>query len=181
MDSLFKTRIDDLEFSTRVHNALGAMKVETMLELVQMTEQELMRSPNLGRKSLYEIKDTLAGYGLTLGLKIDPVASNEQAAPRAAKTFNEYVCESVARRVRFFEKASRDGCASADNLLGRMYLEGVGVRPDFRKARHYFIRAARRGNRLGFWNLSLIYRIGYGIRRSEAKANRWMQAWEVRA
>jgi hypothetical protein len=181
MDNVLRTRIDDLEFSTRVHNALGAMKVETVFELVQMTESELMRSPNLGRKSLFEIKDTLAGQGLTLGLKFD-LASEESTVPyRASKTYNDYVRESTARRVRFLENASRSGLASADVLLGRMYLEGLGVDADFRKARHYFVRAARRGNRLGFWNLAVMYRIGYGVRRSEAKVVRWVKAWEIQA
>jgi len=178
MDNVLRTRIDDLEFSTRVHNALGAMKVETVFELVQMTELDLMRFPNMGRKSLFEIKDTLAGRGLTLGLKFDAMPEDEAQAPKASRTYNEHLNKSASRQVRFLENASRSGLASADVLLGRMYLEGLGVDVDFRKARHYFVRAARRGNRLGFWNLAVMYRIGYGVRRSEAKVARWVKCSE---
>ena len=60
IDSELRTRIEDLAFSTPVHNALGAMKVETMLELVKITEHELMLSPNLVKKSLSVIKHALA-------------------------------------------------------------------------------------------------------------------------
>jgi hypothetical protein len=179
MDNVLRTRIDDLEFSTRVHNVLGSMKVETMFELVQMTETDLMRFPNMGRKSLYEIKDKLAECGLTLGLKFDAMPECDQdKSARQHRSYNEHLRESASRRVRFLEKASRDGVASADVLLGRMYLEGLGVDVDFRKARHYFVRAARRGNRLGFWNLAVMYRIGYGVRRSEAKVDRWVKCSE---
>ena len=54
----------------------------------------------------------------------------------------------------------------------------MGVPRDYRKARVLFIRAARRGCRLGDFNLALIYRIGYGVRRSLAKAERLMRRYE---
>ena len=93
------------------------------------------------------------------------------------KALDQLICKSIAGRVQFLERASRDGYTSADIHLGRIYLEGAGVPTDFRKARVYFARAARRGNWLGYWNLAVIYRVGYGVRRSEAKALRFHCAW----
>ena len=74
--------------------------------------------------------------------------------------------------------ASTAGNASADVHLGRMYLEGVGVRTSFRKARVYFIRAARS---LGYWNLAVVYQTGYGVRRSKTKASRYLRLWNRHA
>jgi DNA-directed RNA polymerase alpha subunit len=57
------TRIDAMPFSTRVSNALRLMKIERIGDLAGLSEAYLMHSPNIGRKSLYEIKDALAEFG----------------------------------------------------------------------------------------------------------------------
>jgi TPR repeat protein len=174
------TRIDAMPFSTRVSNALRLMKIERIGDLAGLSEAYLMHSPNIGRKSLYEIKDALAEFGLTLGMVFDspPEITNQRPAP-VDRTVDDWIVRCTAKRLPFLEQASRDGYSSADVHLGRIYLEGVGIRCDYRKARLFFIRAARRGNALGYWNLALMYRIGYGVRRSASKVARWSRQYEA--
>jgi DNA-directed RNA polymerase subunit alpha len=62
-----KRTIDELELSVRSCNCLKAENIYLVGDLVQRTETELLRTPNLGRRSLGEIKDALAARGLTLG------------------------------------------------------------------------------------------------------------------
>lgn len=63
--------VDELELSVRAANCLQAANIRYIGELVQRTEAEMLKTKNFGRKSLREIKDLLAGMGLTLGMKID--------------------------------------------------------------------------------------------------------------
>ena len=62
--------IDELELSVRSCNCLKAENIYRVGDLIQFTETELLRTPNLGRKSLLEIKDVLAAMGLTLGTRL---------------------------------------------------------------------------------------------------------------
>jgi TPR repeat protein len=166
-------------FSTRVQNALGSMGLHDLTELASLTEQDLYRWPNMGRKSVTEIKEQLAYRGLTLGMVFaEKPSEHPDTSSLQAKSLDSIIGESRANRILFLVTASRAGYGSADNHLGVIYLEGVGAPRDYRKARLHFIRAARRGYRLGFWNLALIYRIGYGVRRSEKKAARWMRQYQ---
>lgn len=172
--------IDTLGFSTRVINAIGALGISRVEELAAFAERDLYRLPNLGKKSVLEIRDTLATYGMALGT---PLATPEIAAsPRKKEAdIDALIRQSIARHIPFLEAASRSGCGAADNHLGRIYLEGQGGLRDYRKARLYFIRAARRGCCNGYINLALIYRIGYGVRRSLSKAARLMRRFEQSA
>lgn len=61
-----KGNIDQLEFTVRTANCLKAEGIETVDQLIACTAQELLKAPNLGRKSLKEIEDTLALRGLFL-------------------------------------------------------------------------------------------------------------------
>lgn len=75
---LFKS-VDDLELTVRSANCLKAENILMIGDLVIKTEAELLKTPNLGRKSLNEIKEVLALRGLTLGMKVNnwpPVNSN---------------------------------------------------------------------------------------------------------
>lgn len=71
--------VDDLELTVRSANCLKAEQVYYIGDLVQKTETELLKTPNLGKKSLTEIKDILASRGFTLGTKLEnwPPASLE--------------------------------------------------------------------------------------------------------
>ncbi len=63
--------IDDLELTVRSANCLKAENIYYIGDLVQKTEVELLKTPNLGKKSLTEIKDVLASRGLSLGMKLE--------------------------------------------------------------------------------------------------------------
>ncbi|ABJ90770.1 DNA-directed RNA polymerase subunit alpha [Buchnera aphidicola] len=63
--------VDDLELTVRSANCLKAESIHYIGDLVQKTEVELLKTPNLGKKSLTEIKDVLASRGLSLGMKLD--------------------------------------------------------------------------------------------------------------
>jgi len=71
LDALSKT-IDHLELSVRSNNCLRAAGIERIFELVQKTEDELLKTKNFGRKSLTEIKETLQDLGLGLNLDLHP-------------------------------------------------------------------------------------------------------------
>jgi DNA-directed RNA polymerase subunit alpha len=71
IDILSKT-IDHLELSVRSNNCLRAAGIERIYELVQKTEDDLLKTKNFGRKSLAEIKETLQELGLGLNLDLHP-------------------------------------------------------------------------------------------------------------
>lgn len=63
--------VDDLELTVRSANCLKAENIFYIGDLIQRTEFELLKTPNLGKKSLTEIKDVLAQHGLSLGMKLE--------------------------------------------------------------------------------------------------------------
>ena len=63
--------VEELELSVRSYNCLKNANIQTIGELVQKTEAEMLKTKNFGRKSLNEIKEILAPMGLSLGMKID--------------------------------------------------------------------------------------------------------------
>ncbi len=69
--------VDELELSVRSYNCLKNANIRTIRELVQKSESEMLRTKNFGRKSLNEIKEILAGMGLSLGMKLDQPAPAE--------------------------------------------------------------------------------------------------------
>ena len=71
MDPLLLRPVDDLELTVRSANCLKAENIFYIGDLIQCTEFELLRTPNLGKKSLTEIKDVLAQHGLSLGMKLE--------------------------------------------------------------------------------------------------------------
>ncbi|MGH8456059.1 MAG: DNA-directed RNA polymerase subunit alpha [Stenotrophobium sp.] len=72
--------IDDLELTVRSANCLKAENVYYIGDLVQRTEMELMKTPNLGKKSLNEIKEALKAHELELGMKLENWSSPKAAA-----------------------------------------------------------------------------------------------------
>ena len=63
-------KVDELELSVRSANCLKNDNIVYIGDLVQKSEQEMLRTPNFGRKSLNEIKEVLAGMGLGLGMTV---------------------------------------------------------------------------------------------------------------
>ena len=71
VDPILVRPVDDLELTVRSANCLKAENIYYIGDLIQRTETELLKTPNLGRKSLNEIKEVLAVRGLTLGMKLE--------------------------------------------------------------------------------------------------------------
>jgi DNA-directed RNA polymerase subunit alpha len=81
VDPILLRPVDDLELTVRSANCLKAENIYYIGDRIQRTETELLKTPNLGRKSLNEIKEVLASRGLTLGMKLEnwPPAGLETA------------------------------------------------------------------------------------------------------
>lgn len=71
MNPLYIRPVDDLELTVRSANCLKAENIYYIGDLVQKTEADLLKTPNLGKKSLTEIQSVLASHGLSLGMAID--------------------------------------------------------------------------------------------------------------
>lgn len=71
VDPVLLRPIDDLELTVRSANCLKAENIHCVGDLVQKTEVELLKTPNLGKKSLNEIKEVLAQHGLALGMRLE--------------------------------------------------------------------------------------------------------------
>lgn len=82
IDPILLRPVDDLELTVRSANCLKAENIYYIGDLIQRTENELLKTPNLGRKSLNEIKEVLASRGLTLGMRLDdwPPAGLERSS-----------------------------------------------------------------------------------------------------
>jgi DNA-directed RNA polymerase subunit alpha len=80
LDPILLRPVDDLELTVRSANCLKAENIYYIGDLIQRSENDLLKTPNLGRKSLNEIKEVLASRGLTLGMKLEswPPASLER-------------------------------------------------------------------------------------------------------
>jgi DNA-directed RNA polymerase subunit alpha len=70
-DPLLLRSVDDLELTVRSANCLKAENIFYIGDLIQRTEVDLLKTPNLGKKSLTEIKDVLATKGLSLGMRLE--------------------------------------------------------------------------------------------------------------
>ncbi len=71
VDPILIRPVDDLELTVRSANCLKAENIYYIGDLIQRTEVELLKTPNLGKKSLTEIKDVLASRGLSLGMRLE--------------------------------------------------------------------------------------------------------------
>jgi len=82
-------KVDELELSVRSANCLKNDNIVYIGDLVQKSEQEMLRTPNFGRKSLNEIKEVLTGMGLSLGMSVPawPPENIEDLAKRLDETF----------------------------------------------------------------------------------------------
>jgi DNA-directed RNA polymerase subunit alpha len=74
--------VDEMELSVRSYNCLKNANIRTIGELVQKTEAEMLKTKNFGRKSLNEIKEILAGMGLSLGMKLDNWPQQQPPQPQ---------------------------------------------------------------------------------------------------
>jgi DNA-directed RNA polymerase subunit alpha len=86
IDPVLLRPVDDLELTVRSANCLKAENIYYIGDLIQRTEVELLKTPNLGKKSLTEIKDILATHGLSLGMRLEnwPPASLKKEVKESA-------------------------------------------------------------------------------------------------
>jgi DNA-directed RNA polymerase subunit alpha len=87
MKKLLNMSVNEIELSVRAANCLNNANITTVGQLAMKTEAEMLKYRNFGKKSLNEIKDKLAGLGLTLGMNIDPELL--EPAKEEAKTVTE--------------------------------------------------------------------------------------------
>jgi len=86
IDPILMRPVDELELTVRSANCLKAENINYIGDLIQRTEVELLRTPNLGKKSLTEIKEVLESHGLALGMRVENwpppslIPEDEQAA-----------------------------------------------------------------------------------------------------
>src|SRR5258707_8297711 len=79
MNEVLSRSVEELELSVRSYNCLKNANIQTIGDLVQKTEGEMLRTKNFGRKSLNEIKEILGTMGLSLGMKLDSYPQAPQA------------------------------------------------------------------------------------------------------
>lgn len=87
-ENLFKT-VDELELSVRSANCLKNADIKYIGEMVQKSEQDMLRTKNFGRKSLNEIKELLHSMGLDFGIKVDGFPSRKELDARYADQHKE--------------------------------------------------------------------------------------------
>jgi DNA-directed RNA polymerase subunit alpha len=81
-ENLLKS-VDELELSVRSYNCLKNANIRTIADLVQKSEQEMLRTKNFGRKSLNEIKEIISSMGLHFNMRIDPEILEKLAARKS--------------------------------------------------------------------------------------------------
>jgi DNA-directed RNA polymerase subunit alpha len=83
MNEVLNRSVEELELSVRSYNCLKNANIQTIGDLVQKSESEMLRTKNFGRKSLNEIKEILSGLGLSFGMKFDSQGRLVGGAPPA--------------------------------------------------------------------------------------------------
>ena len=86
--------VEELELSVRSYNCLKNANISTIRELVQKSEQEMLKTKNFGRKSLNEIKEILQAMGLSLGMKFDERGNPLPPSPSSSSEQNAWGQES---------------------------------------------------------------------------------------
>jgi len=84
MNEVLNRSVEELELSVRSYNCLKNANIQTIGDLVQRSESEMLRTKNFGRKSLNEIKEILSGLGLSFGMKFDSQGRLVGGAPSAS-------------------------------------------------------------------------------------------------
>ena len=88
MNEVLNRSVEELELSVRSYNCLKNANIQTIGDLVQKSESEMLRTKNFGRKSLNEIKEILSGLGLSFGMKFDNQGRLVGGAPSAPSDYD---------------------------------------------------------------------------------------------
>ena len=130
VDPIMSRPIDDLKLTVRSTHCMGANSIYYIGELVQRTEVELLKMPNLGKTSLQEIKDALAAYGLSLGTKLEnwpPAELGEMPEDIIDKSYLARLNSQVAQLplINHLER-TLDGLDEVDRIVlqGRLGYKG---------------------------------------------------------
>jgi DNA-directed RNA polymerase subunit alpha len=97
MSEVLNRSVEELELSVRSYNCLKNANIQSIGELVQKTEAEMLRTKNFGRKSLNEIKEILANMGLSLGMRID-AHGRLVAPPPQAGGMQDYISDDEGQQ-----------------------------------------------------------------------------------
>ncbi len=120
VDPVLTQSVDDLELTVRSANCLKAENIYYIGDLVQRTEAELLKTPNLGKKSLTEIKDVLAKFKLSLGMKVEnwppPSLSIEQSEERAAARRASMAMDGLVETDKVPRLGQRSAAADMDDV-----------------------------------------------------------------
>ncbi len=124
--------VEELELSVRSYNCLKNANIQTIGELVQKSEAEMLKTKNFGRKSLNEIKEILSTMGLSLGMKIDEhgnAVPTQQQAPSAASP-RPWARVKVIHRSEWCSRAAgpRSGKTFAASKTNSWFVKEPGAR-----------------------------------------------------
>ena len=143
LSSVLARRLDSLGLSTRSRNALEAEDIYYLYELVEKTEMELRKIPNLGSKSLIDVKTVLISLDWELGQQLDA----ETQYNLAVRYYEgDEVERSLTRAFDLYTKAARKGHAESQYSLAYMYSKGEGTTKNLQKAIRLWTEAAYQGH-----------------------------------
>ncbi len=95
MENYLNKKVEDLELHIRTLNVLKALNIDTIRDLVQRTENEMLKQPNFGRKSLNEIREVLDSMSLYLGMEVPEQING--SGEKSPTFFQEYNREVIAK------------------------------------------------------------------------------------
>ncbi|MHC4144544.1 MAG: DNA-directed RNA polymerase subunit alpha C-terminal domain-containing protein [Planctomycetota bacterium] len=117
---ILETPISDFELSVRSRNCLKKMKIDTLGDLLNITEAELLSYKNFGETSLREIKTILDPKGLTLGMAM------EETQPASAETIDEIVAETEEEGLRHKPVDDLKLSVRARKCLQKLNIRSIG-------------------------------------------------------
>lgn len=112
----------------------------------------------------------LAWTGLLLSCAVSAADLNEDFE----RGWNAYTARKYPEAIAFWRKAADQGHARAQNGLGVLYRDGLGVTKDSKQAARWFQASANSGYAFGMFNLGLAYRDGAGVARDDVEAYKWL-------
>ena len=119
--------VDELYLTVRTTNCLAAEKIKYVGDLVQRTERELFLIPNLGKKSLDEIKEVLAAFNLSLNMKMSEWPPEEMQSSQVDPDIKGQVKSSLNYALRCAADKAHANCVSNDPDKAQAY---VGIVTD---------------------------------------------------
>lgn len=119
LDDILSRPISAFEFTLRTENVLKSENIFSIRELVRRTEIEISRTPNLGKRALTEIKETLEAFNLSLGMKLPPIAKH---------TMSDYTLENkmIEQHLELLGSQMRDKVTDAKGMVESVTFDAYG-------------------------------------------------------